>query len=201
MPYQKYWNWVSQMRQQYRVVGDANSFVTTHIPEVHDIIGVDRILYFLRNGIQQIEGMRRPWSSHSWMDVDWYFDVFLRSRWKMLDTPFVARWSPLTKWEKACFRWWMNAELVDWLKERISGVEVWRMEDFTGTMEGLAKMVRSFGLEPERLEHWLKWRPRPRHKSRDTRVKSIWKSWSRDQRQAFIRFCGDKMVELGYEMP
>jgi len=119
----------------------------------------------------------------------------------MLGAPFAERWSPLTKWEKSCFQWWMNAELIGWLKERVSGVEVWRVEDFARTAEGLAKMVRSFGLEPERLNYWLKWDERPWRDRGDTRVQSIWKSWSRPQRQAFIRFCGDKMVELGYEMP
>ena len=49
-----YWDIMYKDLEEHPFVGDANSWTMTRLPEVSEHIKIDRVIYQLRNGIQQL---------------------------------------------------------------------------------------------------------------------------------------------------
>jgi len=196
--YQPYWEQIRLLLRENRFVGDSGSWVTTRIPEVDKIIKVDRTIYLLRNGVQQIHSWTPPW----WNPPgDWWYNGYVKYRWELLGKPFGS-WDKMSDWEKLCFWWWASVELVDWLQAWMGNVDVFRFEDLIQDTTVLSRLVDSFGLQmpDETLRAWQKTDVNRKVKG-ERRVSAVWGNWSRQQRKDFLRMCGPKMIELGYEMP
>jgi len=196
--YRPYWEQIRSLLRRNRFVGDSGSWVTTRIPDVDRVIKVDRIIYLLRNGIQQIHSWTPPW----WCSPgDWWYNGYVKRRWELLGRPFGS-WAEMSDWEKLCFWWWASVELTNWLRVRMGNVDVFRLEDLVQDVAVLSQLVESFDLRmsDEVMREWQKTDVNRKVKG-DRGVTAIWEKWSRRQRKAFLRICGCKMIELGYETP
>lgn len=192
-----------QMRK-YRIVGDANSWVPLSIPNVHQHIRVDRIVYLVRNGIPQLNSIwyrsqfgRRPVDS-------WMFVNYMRRYWVLAGKSYKERWADWTQREKACLWWATNAFMPDWLKTQLpeTQIDTYRLEDLTGDIQMLTGLVRSFGLEitqDELIAYQGKDVNRKIHDSRDPAT--VWEAWYEEWREVFETICGEGMAQLGYQIP
>jgi len=204
-----YWRILRDLLANFRVVGDAISWVPLLVPDMHEQVPVRKVIYLVRNGIQQVHSL---WNNTSWRyyhnandtnenDVRWNYEYMLHRYWDMLSRP-GQDWHEWSEWERICLMWQANTVVTKWLNDLIPGVYVGvhRLEDLIGDISALRRLVENVGLQLDdgELVSWQEYDMNRLTKG-DRSPATLYASWTLDQQNAFDRICGSGMEEYGYE--
>jgi hypothetical protein len=201
--YDTYWQFIEERLQANRVVGDSNSWTPCVIPEVDSIFEVDRIIYLVRNGIQNVHSAYYHNARIS--RSDWLYTHFFRHYWELLDCP-GGDWDEYTDWARWCLYWQINQTMPTWLADQLGDekVLVLRFEDLLDDVDVLLNLLDQIdmGIKPARTElETLQETDINRKVQGERSPRVLWAKWTDEQREVFTRVCGTGMAHYGYEMP
>lgn len=194
----------SELRR-HKVVGDSNGWTMCMVPEVDKKIPIHLIIHLVRNGIQNVHSMF--YAHTEWSREDWIYTHFFRRYWKVVGSP-MKDWDYYTDWEKWCFDWSLNLTMPVWMKERLGEdrVLIYRLEDLTSTgdvetLSGLIQRLDPSVNLPEKALKLLQREDINRKVHGDRRPEVLWRQWTDEQREAFLKICAAAMEHFGYEIP
>ena len=198
-----YWTFIAQQLQTYRILGDANSWTPSTIPDLDSRFGVDQVIYLVRNGIQNVHSFF--YHSARISRDDWLYTHFHRRYWEILGCP-GGDWDNYTDWARWCFYWQINQAMPAWLADQLGGerVLIYRFEDLLHDSDVLAKLIEEINPEARLSAQELKVLQQTdiNQKIRgDRSPEAIWSQWTDEQREVFKRICGPGMEHYGYSIP
>lgn len=180
-----YWWW---MKNELILgnVGDSNSWLPPLLPQVDDIVPIDRVIYLTRNPIQQLHSLDTKsyvWSHNVWPAIA---DGYLYSL-RLIGVDRYRPWEEWTRWEKLCLLVAANDFMPDWLRERGLNVQVYSLEELTGSVDALQKLAAV--LSHEEARRWQK-RDVNRKVYGPRDPETLWGKWTDEQRDGFRRVVG-----------
>lgn len=179
---------------QYEVVADANSWNPFTLPEINDILPLDKVFYIIRHGVSQLHSLYS--SSAMWREAPrsaFVYNRYLRPFYKGSDDEFTTT----TQWERLCWFWQTNALMPGWLTKQGLPVEAVTFEELT-QRSGLSKVLPE--IDQGKIAKWQRQNIN-RHVRGDRRPQTLWEKWSVDQRDTFARVCREGMELYGYQTP
>jgi len=191
--FKTYFDTVGKELKRYRIVGDSVSWLPSSVPNVNEVVPVNRIIVLVRNGILQVR------SKSSCHGMGGHIEACIHDTWERFDKPF-GDWANMTDWEKWCFDWWSNYAYADWLRKQLPDTpqEILRLEDLTSDAECLELLFASFKLSRKDIATYQKKRVNP-HVPPLT-PERVWQRWSSAQKEAYRRICGEAALKLGYRV-
>ncbi|MFG0330153.1 MAG: hypothetical protein ACF8PN_09675 [Phycisphaerales bacterium] len=113
------------------------------------------------------------------------------------DDPYAEQWDRMTPYEKFCW-WWMDSYRM--LLDHLPGAPIVQFEKIVSSWDYVRdEIVEPIGLEIGENE-WLASVTRKSDNAAPTYVVESFDDWPDDQREAFIRICGETMERVGYSM-
>lgn len=197
-----YWDAVKD-KPGVRWLGDSMSWHPIEAAQVAAIGAFERIIYLVRNGIQQLHSI----AYHStWGNVrpdHPIYGLYLKRYWDMARPgPVWEKWTP---WEKLCLWWETNDFMPAWLNGYFQGdrdLFTFRFEDLVTRPVLLQELFAQFDLPlTEEEARNLQAVDKNRKVAGDRSPEVLWAKWRPDQREAFRRICGPGMERFGYEIP
>jgi hypothetical protein len=187
---------MKQRQQEFAIVGDAHSWEPFVIPELAHMLPVSRIIFLVRNGVQNVHSMYYH-NAHIFKRGSWFYTDYLATFADLLgfrDLDDFGLW---------CAWWGANVASARSL-EQVAPVTTVCLEDLTRHPMRLIELTKSLqGLaQPtvmEARDHAGIDINRKIHSRRDPDF--LWSTWTDHQRATFIRVCGDTMHHLGYAVP
>jgi hypothetical protein len=179
--YGDYWSFVRRVLAAFPVAVDSNSWAASLIPALSREMGLQRVIYLVRNGIQNVHSVFHHFTG-------------------------VLDGDQESHWEYWCRSYRKNEHLPSWLTEHLGPekVSVYRLEDLVSEPAVLLELFARLGAPALPQEHELQaWQHidanRKVQGSREPEV--IWRSWTDQQRRIFQDICGSTMAAYGYRMP
>lgn len=195
--YRSYWTEIQEALSRYEVVGDSNSWVPMMLPAVHAYQPIDRLIYLVRHGISQLHSLATQSAIWRAEPLDSYaLNEYLQFYHGLLGEP-EPEWESWGRWERLCLLWAGSVAAIDYLKAEGLPVEVHTFEALTQT-PGLQKLLPK--MTAARTLYWRR-RDINRKVEGSRRPVDLWPTWTAEQREAFIRICGEPMARMGYEIP
>lgn len=201
--YEPYWEYVRTQLTRCSIFGDAGSWIPLTIPKVHEIIPVARIIYLVRNGVQQVHSMLTKSILGRVGKRDWLYTHFLRRLWVFAGKP-GRPWQKKTWYEQLCWFWQECDKAPKWLRDQGFEVEVYRLEDLTQDEDALRSLILSVAPERKLSDeeiHCMQRRDVNRKVRGDRTSSKLWSQWSPELRTAFEQVCGPGMKRYGYAIP
>ncbi len=171
--------------------GEVNGTIRYHAPAIKELFPAAQLFLICRDGrgvVRSIMGWPQfygPGSQGAYalapLDGD----------------PYREKWSGMSRFEKVCWSWRETNEFVMQNIESSRWLQIEKLaDDFDYFSE---RFARRLGIDyPREL-----WREHTSRKSRNASQEygfPAWENWSREQRDAFARICGDTMTKLGYSL-
>lgn len=197
-----YFDFLHAKLSRYRVVGDSNAWRIKSIPQVNEEIEIDRVVYMVRHGLQNVFSSYR--SNRKIERGDWLYTDYLRWPWEVAGRP-GKDWTDRSRWECWCSFWAHNEDLVAWLRERLGDQKVLtvKLETATSDLDRLSAVVRSVGRPDPSFQELSRWQDRDvnRKVRGDRRPEALWRRIDQAKRRQFIDICGEAMQRQGYMVP
>lgn len=190
------------------IFGDAHSWPTIIVPELVGARKVKRIIYLVRNGIQNVHSFDVHTSNINMAVNHGFFSKFVRREVELFGGPFEPQrpWKSLSRFHVICFWWASQIEAIEWIRKSNPGikVEVVRLGDLVAPgrkdLFDLAKLI-SPSATADRLED-IKGKDINRKVSGDRNPKRLFSQvWEANEREAFKAICGPVMEEFKYAIP
>ena len=203
--FQPYLDFLDSNLRNHRIVGDAISWSPILWPFLDKHIHIDRVIYLVRNGVQQLHAVAyySEWFKENDKQIRWGLDTFMREYWKVMGEPHKP-WDQWSWWERMCLWWQTNAVFPEWLQEQMPDAkhELYKMDNLVDSSEQLRTFLSSFGIEmsDKQITEWQRTDINRRVQGKRA-VLELWKKWTPKQREDFKRICGPGMRKLGYRMP
>jgi|GEM_PF-4445006 len=202
--FDRYWAFMNEQLRRYHYVGDSNSWTMYMLPKVAAKLEPDRIIYLVRNGIQNVHSAFQ--NNRSIPRTDWLYTHFFRRYWELLDRP-GGDWDIYDDWACWCFWWQLNHTMPTWLANQLGPekVVVYKFEDLLQDTDVLLRLIQQ--LHPSNLSisgKELKLAQQTdinRKVQGDRSSETLWSSWTDEQRAVFIRICGPGMKHYNYPIP
>ena len=109
--------------------------------------------------------------------------------------PFFEEWSRMSRFEKVCWSW---RDTNEFLMDHIPASHWLQLERITSDFDYFTKQfANGVGIEIS----YEVWRARVMRRSRNASSSygfPAWEDWTREQKDSFVRICGDTMAKLGY---
>lgn len=199
-----YWKAVELSRTWGLEYWDVNSWMPWELERVEQCAEVTRICYLVRDGIKQLESLRRFSSWKTISDYTWHGHFWLLNFWQAVEWERMQRANPACKtlkhfeemsvFEKQCLLIAGNLAWPRWLRHDGVSVQVVRLEDLVSDWRHLANFVNMGHTELRRLQAL----DVNRHNQHERDSLSIWNSWSEEEQLVFKDICGPFMSEYGY---
>jgi len=191
-PQQVYWDQIGEELINYHVL-DSNSWAPHEIPMVNKVVPVSRIIYLVRNGIQQIHSLATQSAAYrNLSDESFTIGSWLKTWW---DIGEELPWEGTERFQKLCTLINASCYMPQWLRAHGLNVHVYRLEDVTSSVGILSEIVT--GHTQKILRHW-QFRDVNRKVVGDRRPATLWASWTPENQQMFTAMCKDTMLEFGY---
>lgn len=196
----EYWDKMKEELQQDNIL-DSNSWAPFEIPLVNAIRHVDRVIYLVRNGIQQLHSLKNK--SHVWAKQprdSYAYDVWLRQWWRVGNPGQLwprENYDRMTRFERLCVFIQAHTFAPDWLRAKGLPVEVYRLEDLTTDVDVLQQVAN---LPAEVLRGWQR-ADINRKVDGDRTPATLWNSWTEAERDTFLYLCTRAMRQYSYEVP
>ena len=195
--YDDYIEYIKAVQQDVAIVGDSHSWEPCVIPNLAARLPVDRIVFLVRNGIQNVHSLYYH-NTHLRRD-SWFYEVYLRSQAAVLE----LSWDDLDDWGKWCAWWATNAASPKFLAD-VAAVETVKFEKLLAEPEaliGLTKSLQKLARPTTREARQHAGYDMNRKIEGDRTPERLWQTWTDAQRETFKVICGPAMKEFGYEIP
>ncbi len=190
-----YWDRIKEELRTRNVL-DSNSWAPFELSLVQQVQSIDRVIYLVRNGIQQLHSLKTQspvWSEQA--VTSYAYDGWLRDWWKASEQekPFES----MTRFERLCLLIQGHTYMPEYLIKQGLNVVTYRMEDLTNDVDTLTQLVP---LAPDVLRDWQA-RDINRKVEGDRTPSTLWRSWTANERATFMDMCRPAMMQYGYEIP
>ncbi len=196
-----YFDFMEELLTFCKIVGDSNSWTMLMIPEIHKRIKVDLVIYLVRNGIQNVHSCY--YHNINLPEDHFFYKTFLK---KYAEITGESEFDKYDKWERWCFWWKVNRYMPEWLKEKIGSdkVYVFRLEDLIMNVDYLFNIFKLIINECKVKKSYLKKMQKKdinRKIGGDRTPRKLWQKWSDEQKEKFLKICGDTMRYYSYGIP
>jgi hypothetical protein len=192
----RYVAYIKERQQQIAMVGDSHAWEPFIIPQLSERVRVDRIVFMVRNGVQNVHSMYYH-NAHLIKRGTWFYTDYLRS---FADSIDLGELDDFGLW---CAWWGANAASARML-ESVAPLQTVRLEDLTSEPEALIGLTKSLqGLARPTIEEAAEHASADLNRKIDGRRDPdfLWATWTDHQRATFMRVCGATMAHFGYEIP
>jgi hypothetical protein len=205
--FKPYFSYIDRVSKN-NIFGDAHSWPTIIVPKLADTREVKRIVYLVRNGIQNVHSFHVHTANKKVQVNHGFFSRLMRREIETFGCPFMPKrpWVQLSRFHILCFWWASQVGALKWLQlvSPETKVIVARLEDLTkpGTRD-LYELACQ--LNPHATTNYLE-----ATKKRDMNQKIMgdrdpkrlfYRIWSPEMREIFTTICGPAMEEFGYVVP
>lgn len=202
--FKSYWDAVNQDMRKHHVF-DSNSWSGHMIPELANYTRLRNVVYVTRNGIDWLYSVTSTSSYNIFMrhPKSWVMHDLIKIAWENMGKPFKDNFDDFTVWEKMCLSWAKSFYVPAWLESNIEQpVLVYRVESLTGGDKAYHLLDKfSLSLAPRQIRKLQKQKIN-QHVVNDAEkdTKSIWRSWTSEQQEAFRVICGEGMDYYEYKI-
>lgn len=169
-------------------VGDSNSWMPILLIEANKIVPIKRVIYLVRNPIQQLHSLTR--TSYVWSKDPGQLSPIAMTYLAVLHMSSglnKTTWDDWTHWEKLCLLVRANDVLPDILRANGLSVDVYALETLTTDPRALLELAPDLSLDEARA--WQK-RDINRKVYGDRSPQALWLKWTPEQRDGFERVVG-----------
>ncbi len=202
--FDRYWSFLRRATTNYELVGDSHSWSTDMIPEVARRWEISRVVFLVRNGIQNVHSFHIH--NKNVARAQWAYRGHLRRSWELLGQPDRAR-KDCSNWANWCLLWQTNLLMPEWLGEKLGQhkVSVLRLEDLLSNADILDNLIRTLNpklnLPHSEQERFQATDVNRKVQDEDRSPQALWRKWTDDQREVFREICGPGMAKYGYPIP
>ncbi len=190
-----YWDRIRE-ELKTRNVFDSNSWAPFELPLVNQVQQIDRVIYLVRNGIQQMHSLKTQSPVWSRQPITSYaYDGWLRDWWTVSEQ--TKPFDKMSRFERLCLLIQGHMFMPQYLLKQGLNVVVYRLEDLTNDVDTLTQLVP---LDPDVLRDWQA-RDINRKVEGDRTPSKLWRSWTAAERATFMDMCRPAMIQYGYVMP
>lgn len=195
----RYWKQINKDLNTYYHVCDSMSWCSIEAVKVGTIGNADKIIYLVRDGIQQLHSIAHKSIWRQVPDNHFLYQGFLKKYWEIAGKPYKA-WKNWDRWEKLCLWWATNEFMPQWMLNNFwNDIQVLRLEDLITDAQTLSTLARYYDLAfdvPTLRKHQKK--DVNRKVQGDRRPRTLWQQWTQKERESFKAICGKGMKKYGY---